>query len=144
LDAGNKEEIPLLSEVLALIKDKIIFIEVKCEGAEEKLIEEIDSKENVIVKAFDHRILKKIKELNPKIKTACLFVGRPVNPLSIINDTNADMISVKFDYTDDDLIEQCHKNNKEVFVWNYDSEEKLKKCKEADYIGTNFPSKISL
>ncbi|MBD3164728.1 glycerophosphodiester phosphodiesterase [Candidatus Woesearchaeota archaeon] len=150
-DAGNRERIPSLQGAISVIKHAGIFlaVEIKCRNAEQKVVEAIDSSgmtKDTIVKSFDHRIVRNLKKINPKIKTACLLVGLPVHAYKILGDANADAISINCDTVDKELIDECHKYGKEVFVWNIDDKKKLKKYSDmgADYIGTNFPSIVKL
>ena len=151
LDAGNGEQVPILQEVIGVIKEANVelFIEIKCPGAKEKVVEAISCNSIyslAVVKSFDHRIVKKVKELDDNIKTACLIVGLPVHAYKIIEDACADMISINANTVDESLISECHEHNKKVFVWNIDNKEELARfiSMGADYIGTNLPSKINL
>ena len=151
LDAGNGEKVPTLQEVIDVIKQSNVelFIEIKCQDAEEKVANAIEKNqifELVIVKSFDHRVIKKVKAINSKIKTACLIVGLPIHAYKILEDADADALSINLNTVDKELIEECHKHNKKVFIWNIDDKEELKKYLDMkpDYIGTNLPSKITL
>lgn len=149
LDAGNGEKIPFLEEVLDLF-DKfsfVLFIEVKAVGCEKlltSLIKEREIHHKVIVKSFNHRIVKKVKEIDSKIKTACLLYGLPVNAVNIIENARADGISISVSTVDQALVELCHHHNYKVTVWNVNKIEDLKTFVEmgVDYIGTDFPSTV--
>lgn len=149
LDAGKGEKIPTLQEVIDIIKQSGIelVIEIKCENAEQDVAEAIEKNniiEKTIVKSFNHRIVKKVKEINDKIKTACLLAGLPVHAYRLLEDAKADVLSINFRTVDKELIDECHEHGCHVFIWNIDDKEELKKFIDmgADYIGTNFPSKI--
>jgi glycerophosphoryl diester phosphodiesterase len=149
LDAGQKQQVPTLQEVLDLVKElkTQLWLEIKCHNAEENVANILKNNnliKNTVVKSFDHRIVKRIKEINKNIKTACLFVGLPVHVYKIIQDAKADAISINANTVDKELIDECHKKGYEVFVWNIDEKSLLKKYINmgADYIGTNFPSKM--
>lgn len=148
-DAGKGEKIPTLQEVIDLVKEKNIevFIEIKCDNAEEKIAESINKNDLfdlAVVKSFNHRYVKKIKEINENIKTGCLIIGLPIHAYKILEDARAEILSLNFDFVDEELIKECHIKGYKVFIWNVDEKENLKKYTEmgADYIGTNFPSKI--
>ncbi len=149
-DAGKGECIPLLQDVLDLIKptNAILFIEIKCEESENVLaniIAKNQMESRCIIKCFNHRLLTKIKEINPNIKTACLIVGLPIKAKQIISDANADIISINIKTVDQILIDQCHDAGYKVFIWNANTKEEVKFCKSigADFLGTDFPSKIN-
>ncbi|PIK15388.1 MAG: phosphodiesterase [Halobacteriovorax sp. JY17] len=151
LDAGNGERIPYLEEVLDLLNDYsfTLFIEVKAVGCEKlltTLISEREIHQKIIVKSFNHRIIKKVKEIDPKIRTACLLYGLPVNAVNIIENARADGISISVSTVDQALVELCHHHNYKVTVWNVNKVEELEAFVQmgVDFIGTDFPSIVTL
>lgn len=153
LDAGMGEKIPYLEEVFDLFSEFnfTLFVEVKSLGCEKKLVDLISSSEaelysKVIVKSFNHRIVKKVKELDSKIKTACLIYGLPINAVNIIEDAKADGISISTSTVDQALVELCKHNGYKVTVWNVNEKSELSLFVEmgVDFIGTDFPSSVSL
>ncbi|CBW26231.1 putative phosphodiesterase [Halobacteriovorax marinus SJ] len=151
LDAGNGEKIPFLEEVVDLLDQYsfTLFIEVKSSGCEKllvKLIQEREIHHKVIVKSFNHRIVKKVKEIDAKIRTACLVYGLPVNAVNMIENARADGISISVATVDQALVELCHHHNYKVTVWNVNKKEDLSAYTQmgVDYIGTDFPSKVTL
>ncbi len=151
LDAGDGERVPYLEEVLELLNQYsfTLFIEVKAVGCEKLIAEVIKEREihhKVIVKSFNHRIIKKIKEIDAKIRTACLLYGLPVNAVNIIETSRADGISISVSTIDQALVELCHHHNYSVTVWNVNKVEDLDTFVQmgVDYIGTDFPSIVTL
>ena len=152
LDAGDGERVPLLKEVVQLLQkspSKELFIEVKCHGAEKLLYELIqqypDLKSRIWVKSFDHRIAKHMKTLDSKINTGCILYGRPIYPSHLALDAHSDLVSACLDTFDKGFLEECHHNEICVFVWNIDEKRIFEEYKPLgiDYIGTNFPSKLT-
>jgi len=151
LDAGESEKIPFLEEVLDLYNEYnfTLFVEVKSLGCEKQLVELIhkrDLYQKIISKSFNHRIVKKIKELDPKMKTACLIYGLPVNAVDIIESAKSDGISISVSTVDQALVNLCHHHDYKVTVWNINEKDLLKPFLEmgVDFIGTDFPSKVKL
>jgi glycerophosphoryl diester phosphodiesterase len=151
LDAGLGEKVPFLSEVFDLFEDFnfTLFVEVKALNCEKKiveLVEKYDLYSKVIVKSFNHRVVKKVKELEPKIKTSCLIYGLPINAVNIIENAKADGISISVSTVDQALVELCQHNNYKVTVWNINEKEDLAPFLEmgVDFIGTDFPSSVNL
>ncbi len=151
LDAGDGEKVPYLEEVLDLLNQYsfTLFIEVKAVGCEKLLTEMINEREihhKIVVKSFNHRIVKKVKEIAPKIRTACLIYGLPVNAVNIIEASRADGISISVSTVDQALVELCHHHNYSVTVWNVNKVEDLDTFVQmgVDYIGTDFPSIVTL
>ena len=92
LDAGSwfsnafaGEKIPLLTEVLELAKNRILLnIEIKPEsvtdnagkGIEYRVCEMVQlygMQEQVLISSFDYRVLERVENINPKIKTGLLY-----------------------------------------------------------------------
>ena len=151
LDAGDGEKIPTLQEVMDLIRETglLLAIEIKCQKAENIVIDCIlnnNLQGNTLVKSFDHRIVQKVKKIDKRVKTSCLLVGLPIHPYKLLDDAKADALSINSNYIDKELIDECHKHGRLVFVWNVDDKESVKKFIKmgADYICTNFPSKMKL
>ena len=148
LDAGKGETIPTLREVINLTYEKaLLFIEIKGDGCEVelvKLLAEFNSKWFVL-KSFNHRFLKNINQLNKSLKLATLFVGLPVDPVSIVKSCGAEAISIPLDYLDKELVELCHHNGIEVCSWNCNDRAELLKIEKTgvDWVGTDCPSKMS-
>ena len=114
--------LPTLDEVIKLCKGKIkLNIEIKPTG------HETDFEKNVIdiVKAngfendcmlasLDIEALKKVKEIDPNIKT---LYDMAVAAGNISEMTFIDGFSIEETFIDYDIVDQIHQNNKKVFVW---------------------------
>lgn len=151
LDAGLGERIPFLEDVLELYEDFnfTLFIEVKALNCEKKVIDLIaqnDLYSKIIVKSFNHRIVKKVKELDAKVKTSCLMYGLPINAVNIIENAKADGISISVSTVDQALVELCQHNDYKVTVWNINEKDSLAPFLEmgVDFIGTDYPSLVNL
>jgi glycerophosphoryl diester phosphodiesterase len=146
-DAGQGEKIPLLEEVLAITQSVELFVEIKCDGAETAVVRAIEKAgrvRNVLVKAFNHRIVKKVKELNPRIRTACLMVGTPVKGHQVLAAARADILSVNAHNIDKLLVDNCHQHGRQVFAWTVNDQELLKRLARmgVDYLATDFPATL--
>lgn len=142
-------EVPTLKEVLTLAKKNGIElqIEIKAPDLEEKLLkllkEEAMTLESTII-CFDHRVLLKIKSLEPKIKTVGLIFGRVVDTIHMINSAKLDGLSASIYTADKELADELHQNNKTLTIWNANSKEELQFVKMigADIVGTDYPNQI--
>lgn len=104
LDAGSwfsrsytGEMIPYLSEVLELAKDRILLnIEIKPESVTDsadagiehrvcELVELYEMQEQVLISSFDYRVLKRVKNINPVIKTGLLYNRKKSGELSPVD-----------------------------------------------------------
>ena len=145
----KQQKIPLLQEIIDIIRiTKVeLFIEIKCPNIEDLLIKIIKKNKiakQIVIKSFNHRILKTIKEKYPVLKTACLFVGLPVKPWLIPKEAKADMISVLMKLVDKKLINDMQSRNYKICIWNANTKDELNHLKvlNPDYICTDYPSKM--
>lgn len=153
LDAGNGQRVPRLEEVLELFashprkSELTLFIEVKALGLEEQLIKLIQSYREefkIIVKSFNHRVLKSITHSDAQIPCACLIYGLPINPVQIAKNCGAQTISVSIHTFDKKLVSDCHEQGITVCAWNCNSAEQIEYFRKTglDWLCTDFPSKV--
>ncbi|MEM2926945.1 MAG: glycerophosphodiester phosphodiesterase family protein [Candidatus Bathyarchaeia archaeon] len=145
LDAGMGERIPLLEEVIDLVKDKAILqIELKGEGTVEpvlRIIEDRDFSDRVVLTSFFHNRVRKVKELKPFIKTGILFVGRPLDPVHMARVAKADGIHINYMTVDKEIVQEVHRAGLKVTVWNVDEPGDANRMIDlgVDAIGSNKP-----
>lgn len=114
--------LPTLDEVIKLCKGKIkLNIEIKPTGHEtdfEKNIIDIVKangfENDCMLASLDIEALKKVKEIDPNIKT---LYDMTVAAGNISEMTFIDGFSIEETFIDYDIVDQIHQNNKKVFVW---------------------------
>lgn len=124
LDAGKGEKIPLLGEVLELVRDQaLLAIELKIQGIEEqvlKIVEKHGELDNILINSFIHRSMKKVKELNPEIKTGVIFRSAPVDPSRLALDAKANNLFAYYEYVTWEMVENAHDNGLNIYAWCVD------------------------
>jgi glycerophosphoryl diester phosphodiesterase len=149
--AGAK--IPLLEEVLSWAKGKIpVVVEIKRgfgerEDIVERTIEVIRAcgmEGEVEVISFDHRFVKKAKEIAPEIAGGILYVGTLVDPVRAARDAHADALHPHFAYVDRELVEQAHAAGLAVSTWVVNDPEtaRLLASWGVDCIGSDYPDRV--
>jgi glycerophosphoryl diester phosphodiesterase len=144
LDAGKGEKIPTLKEVIEFVKDKVrLIIELKEEGTEDKVVELIkryDMFDSAYVISFWHMLVKKIKEMDSRIKTGVLMVGCPVDTC-IARSASADALVMNYAFVNKELVYKAHQEGLKVFIWNINDRDMLKPYVDmgVDGIGSNDP-----
>lgn len=124
LDAGSwfeprfaGERIPTLAEVIDFVAGRAyLTIEVKglpheCPALPDAIVETLERAgvvEEVLIIAFDHRVIRRVKERNPAIKGAINYSGRLVDPLHAGRAARADVLNQSWLYCDRALCEQAH------------------------------------
>jgi len=144
LDAGKGEKIPTLKEVIEFVKDKVrLIIELKEEGTEDKVVELIKGYnmfDSAYIISFWHMLVKKIKEMDNRIKTGVLLVGCPVDTC-IARSASADALVMNYAFVSKGLVDKAHQEGLKVFIWNIDDRDMLKPYVDmgVDGIGSNDP-----
>jgi len=144
------ERIPTLAEVLEWARGRIgLAIEIKngpvfYPGIEEKVVEALEAygmEEEVIVISFDHRCVRRVKELRPGIATGILYVGRLADPVAAARAALADAIHPKADYLTAEDIQEAHGAGLAVSTWTVNAPSQMREFIEmgVDSIGTNYP-----
>lgn len=114
LDAGSRfspafkgARIPLLREVLEWAKGRAwLAIEIKSDwitydGIEAALVDRLRRSQmvdQVVVISFDHRAIKRVKELEPHVATGALYTARPVDPIALARSARADVLRPRWPF----------------------------------------------
>jgi glycerophosphoryl diester phosphodiesterase len=147
-------QIPLLSEVLAWAKDRIqLMIELKhgaaifesrLDIATLELIEDFNMIDQTIIISFDQFALQRVKQINPKIATSFIYVGRFRNPLQLVEGLDVHALSPATDFLTAEevtLIQDAgYACSPGGFWWDY---EKLREW-GVDTISSNDPASIQM
>jgi len=157
LDAGSwysdkfkGEPVPLFSSLLDSIKGKIgLNIELKTNGHEKKLadravkiLKDKKAEHSCYFTSFDYLQIKRVKEIDPTIKTGLIFGGLPEN-LDVFK-ADCDILSVNNKLVDEDFVKKAKANNKEIHVWTVDDEKEMKRLIDLGVtsIITNYPDRL--
>ena len=139
---ANKDgfNIPLLSEVVNTFKNKIKFdIELKETGYEEEIIKIVQNQlkyDQYIIKSFITKSIKKIKIIDPHIRTALLVGENEKSIISILCDlfpeirllnTKADFISPNYRLLTFGFTTRMKLLGREMLVWTVDNPKTMKK-----------------
>jgi glycerophosphoryl diester phosphodiesterase len=153
LDAGGGERLPTLAEVCALARDRVgLAIEVKqipipYPGLEEKLVgllRELEMTGQSVVLSFDHRAIRRLKELDPELTAGILEGARPIDPAGLLRASGADIYAPHYGAMDPDLVGEVHAAGGAVGVWTVDDAAAVAWCRACrpDSAFTNRPREI--
>ena len=147
------EKVPTLDETMALIEGKCkLLIEIKnhdTSGDIERdvvmLIQKHKAWSWCVVQSFDYQAVLKVHQLDPKIKTALLFVKPNIEKIQ--NDAEMGFLSginIYHRFAEKSTIEKLHALNKTVFVWTVNHPKRMQKIIEngADGIMTDDPQML--
>ena len=149
---SNTARIPLLTEVLSELKDcKLINIEIKnyiidypdLEKKAVKIVKNMNLSGKVIFSSFNHYSIKKLENVDSKIETGVLYYSNLFEPWEYAKSLNVNTVHPHYYSVDKNLIDYCHKEGLQVFVFGVDNENKIKKLINlgVDGIITDFPKK---
>ena len=153
LDAGQGEKLPLLEEVVELVRDRAgLVVELKqaplpYPGLEEKVVEDLrrlDFVDQASLISFWHPSVIALKKLEPALQCGILEVGRPVDPVALLRQSGADIYSPHYGGCDPELVELVHQAGAAVGVWTVDDTTALawvRVCRP-DSVFTNRPAEL--
>ena len=149
-------KVPTLREALLFTGEHNwrMDIEVKpmdCATAEEiagrlvALIHETGTTNRVMVSSFDPKILRAVKEIDPKIPTAALAILPPLDAASFLADLGADGYDPSPIAFSSQLAQELVAQGYGVYVWTYNDQEKLRSLAQdpgVSGIYTDFPQRL--
>jgi len=160
LDAGQwytkdfiGEIVPTLEEVLDILpNDMMLNIEIKDtarkhSNIEEKMLEVLkkypEKFDNIIVSSFHHDKIKRLQELEPKLKLALLTDSEFIEIEKYLSTNGLKSYSYhpEINLISKEDVEILHKNGVKVFVWTVNKEEDLDYLVKlgVDGVITNYP-----
>ncbi|MEI6857998.1 glycerophosphodiester phosphodiesterase family protein [Psychrilyobacter sp.] len=163
LDLGNwfseefkGEKIMTLKELLEVVpKNKILNIEIKVRYDEINKIEvevvEILKKArriegNIIISSFNHRIIKEINRLEPRLKAGLIFKAGVLDIENYIKINNLKIYSIHSsgEFTGREMVKKMNEIGIKIYIWTVNSVEEAKILKDFGVTGiiTNFPDKF--
>lgn len=126
------EKIPTLEEMIQEAGTKIkLMIELKSSGHEQNLeqstvnlIRQYQYQEQCMIVSMDRKILKKVKEIAPEIKTGSISA---VAYGKIENIKEADVFSLEATFVTRSLINRLKDSGKPIYVWTLNNEKSIRK-----------------
>jgi glycerophosphoryl diester phosphodiesterase len=154
LDAGKGERIPLLREVFDLAGRRAgINIELKGRGTAAPAVYLIDEYVNrhgwthdrILVSSFKPRELKKVKSLQPGIRTGLIVEGLPLHCTEIAEELGAYSIHPGLKFINRRFVEDAHLRGLKVFVFTVNSAEEIERMRllGVDGVFTDYPELVA-
>ena len=151
LNAGKRQKIPLLSEVIDLVNKKIkINIEIKDKQAiplvNQIIVDSVKKRWNYshfLVSSFSQNILLKLKKINSKIRLGIIVSRSPVR-IARYSKLGFYSVHLKKNIVNKKRVMKSHEKKLKVYVWTLDDIDKIKKVKSlgVDGIFSNYPDRI--
>lgn len=118
----NGETVPLLSEVLDLLRDRDVWIEVKGlapahEGCLFDVLDRGPCPPRYAVHSFDHRVVGRIGLARPDIRRGILLSAYLHDPVSAMRGVGATTLWQEWQQVDRELINRVHEAGGAVIAW---------------------------
>ena len=120
--------IPKLDAVLEAIGTRAqVYIEVKATGIESDLARcltrHVENMRKYAVHAFDHRVVKRVLELSPSVRTGILQVGYPIDSCAEMRAAGASDLWQHADFIDSALVADVRACSGRLIVWTANGED---------------------
>jgi len=132
--------VPTLDEVLdALVPRTKIYIEIKAPNIETLVATSLakisNAAEYCAVHSFDHRIVKRFRELAPTIPGGILMVAYPIDAASLLRAADARDFWQACEFVDNDLVRAIHGAGGRVIAWTGNDAGEWKRLRAAGVDG---------
>lgn len=117
---------------------------------ERRVVEEVRRAgvvERTIVRSFDHRCLRAIRELEPRLTTAVLIADTaPVSPGSLAREVGATIYGPDYRFVDAALVRLAHKAGLRVIPWTVNRSEDWERLLAwgVDGVTTDYPDRLAV
>ncbi len=153
LDAGKKEKIPTLEEVLDFIAKRVqVNIELKGEKTAKPIFELIEryvkeygwSYDSFLVSSFNYQELKDFRKLNKIVRIGILFSKPVPNYNNLVKELGAYFVGPDKTIVDKDFIKDTHKRGLKIFVWTVNNVDEINALKllGVDGIISDYPDRL--
>jgi glycerophosphoryl diester phosphodiesterase len=143
LDAGRGQQIPTLEEVLGWARQGGIGVDIEVKQAPARGVAEavrsFDGR--LLISSFDHPLVRQIKNLDPRLSIGLLYAHRPLDPVRLAREAEADVLLPQWPYVVPADVEAIHAAGLQVWTWATSDPDQLRALIAAgvDAIATNPP-----
>jgi glycerophosphoryl diester phosphodiesterase len=98
------------------------------------------------VRSFDHRSVRAIKALEPRLMTAVLIAGTaPVDPVGMVCAASADLYCPEVHFLDELQVRQCHEAGIRVLPWTVNDPDDWRRLLDwgVDGMTTDYPDRLA-
>ncbi len=142
----NGENIPTLTDIIKAVSGKSgLNLEIKSEGAGLATAEYLASSDYdgyVLLSSFHEEEVLSVRRMLPRVATALIFDMFAVHDVPAYADKGHEIISLRKRTASKKLVDACHENGIETYIWTVDEEEEMRKLISwgVDGIYTNKPA----
>ncbi|MVP01644.1 glycerophosphodiester phosphodiesterase [Paenibacillus lutrae] len=150
-EAYKGETVPTLGEVFDLVPESVMInVELKVDGAiEQKLVDFVRERGcfgQVVVSCFDHKCLRRIKQMEPQIRIGLLYGNKMWDPVGYARSFDVDVYSLHpyHQIIEAEDVEKAIEHGLQVYPYTANTEEELHKLMAIHVSGiiTNYPARL--
>lgn len=153
LDAGNKQQIPTLEELVTIIPQHIkINIELKGRTATESVVKFIQArcnnkieKQRYLVSSFIHQELKKTRKLDKEIPLGALCCAEPIKLAKFAENLNAYSVNPSMEFVTKEFVKDAHMRGLKVYPYTVNHPADIQRLHEmgVDGVFCNYPERVT-
>lgn len=144
----NGEPIPVLSEVLQILKGLAVWVEVKTlapkwDGELFRTLDGGPTPARYAVHGFDHRIVERLGRQRPGLQRGVLLASYLLDTVSVMRSAGADTVWMETHLIDADLVRVVHHANGRVVAWTANDDQEIRRLigLGVDGICGNYPDR---
>ena len=113
------EPIPTLDDVLASVNGRAtVYVEIKARSIEQLVVDCVRRSETAAaVHCFDHRVVRRVKELAPELPAGVLVAAYLLDPSRVLRETGARDYWLEWTFIDEELVRRVHDDGGRVIAW---------------------------
>jgi glycerophosphoryl diester phosphodiesterase len=112
---------------------------------EQRTVEVLRTSGLATVRSFDHRCVRAVRHLEPRITGAVLIAGTaPVDAVDLARQANAAIYCPDVEFVDEALVRQCHEAGIRVLPWTVNDASDMRRLLDCgvDGITTDYPDRL--
>ncbi len=118
----NGEPLPLLTEILALVGERDVWVEIKSLPAahDQQLLDVLSSgpaPARYAIHSFDHRIVDRLGEARPSLRRGILLSAYLKDPVAVMRAVGATALWQEWQLVDQELVNLIHDSGGELIAW---------------------------
>lgn len=118
----NGETVPMLAEILELVGDRDVWVEVKSlapvyDHLLLAVLEKGPAPQRYAVHSFDHRIVHRLGEREPRLRRGILLSAYLREPVAVMRSVGASTLWQDWQQVDQELVTQVHEAGCTVIAW---------------------------
>lgn len=148
LDAGQGERVPVLEELLDLVRGQVeLHVELKDPTALMPVLEMVTARQArdwVLLTSGDTALLKRLRTADPGIRVEHIFGNPPGDAVQRALAVKATRTSCRFNHLTQAFVDESHRYGLEVIAWPPNTPEELRQALEfgVDMVCTDRPDVI--